>query len=117
MYGKVCSVRVKIKCEMLKEIEVITLSGVKFIHAADLHLDSPFSGLKDMPTSILKELRDSPFKAFKTIINEAISHQVDFIVLSGIYLMGKIGVSGHRSGFELKWKNSSSIRSCLYHSW
>ncbi|MFE4811253.1 exonuclease SbcCD subunit D [Peribacillus simplex] len=83
MYGKVCSARVKIKCEMLKEIEVITLSGVKFIHAADLHLDSPFSGLKDMPSSILKELRDSPFKAFKTIINEAISHQVDFIVLSG----------------------------------
>ena len=59
------------------------MSGVKFIHAADLHLDSPFSGLKDMPSSILKELRESPFKAFQTIINEAITRQVDFIVLSG----------------------------------
>ncbi|MBT2645606.1 DNA repair exonuclease [Bacillus sp. ISL-34] len=68
---------------MLKEIEVTLLSGVKFIHAADLHLDSPFSGLKDVPSSILKELRESPFKAFQTIINEAISRQVDFIVLSG----------------------------------
>lgn len=59
------------------------MSGVRFIHAADLHLDSPFSGLKDMPSSILKELREAPFKAFQTIINEAISLQVDFIVLSG----------------------------------
>ncbi|MBR8645654.1 metallophosphoesterase [[Brevibacterium] frigoritolerans] len=89
MYGKVCSAHVKIEYEILKEIEVTLLSGVKFIHAADLHLDSPFSGLKDMPSSILKELRESPFKAFQTIINEAITRQVDFIVLSGIYLMGK----------------------------
>ncbi|MFY0779855.1 DNA repair exonuclease [Peribacillus simplex] len=68
---------------MFIEIEVILLSGVRFIHAADLHLDSPFSGLKDLPSTILKELRESPFKAFQNIINEAISHQVDFIVLSG----------------------------------
>ena len=59
------------------------MSGVKFIHAADLHLDSPFSGLKDLPASILKEIRDSPFKLFKTIVNEAICRQVDFMVISG----------------------------------
>ncbi|WP_207196281.1 DNA repair exonuclease [Peribacillus sp. TH24] len=63
--------------------EVISVSSVKFIHAADLHLDSPFSGLKDMPPSLLKEIRESPFKAFQKMINEAIFHQVDFIVLSG----------------------------------
>lgn len=45
--------------------EVISVSSVKFIHAADLHLDSPFSGLKDMPPSLLKEIRESPFKAFQ----------------------------------------------------
>ncbi|MFD9624802.1 metallophosphoesterase family protein [Peribacillus muralis] len=59
------------------------MSSVKFIHAADLHLDSPYSGLKDLPSTILKELRESPFKAFQKVINEAIFHQVDFIVLSG----------------------------------
>lgn len=63
--------------------EVISVSSVKFIHAADLHLDSPFSGLKDMPPSLLMEIRESPFKAFQKMINEAIFHQVDFIVLSG----------------------------------
>lgn len=109
MYGKVCSVHVKI--EMLKEIEVILLSGVKFIHAADLHLDSPFSGLKDMPSSILKELRESPFKAFQTIINEAISRRVDFIVLSGDLFDGENRVSGHRFAFGPKWKSFSSIKS------
>ncbi|MGE7767977.1 metallophosphoesterase family protein [Peribacillus sp. NPDC096540] len=59
------------------------MSSVKFIHAADLHLDSPFSGLKDMPPTLLRELRESPFKAFQKMINEAIFHQVNFIVLSG----------------------------------
>ncbi|MGE7876415.1 metallophosphoesterase family protein [Peribacillus muralis] len=59
------------------------MSSVKFIHAADLHLDSPYSGLKGLPSTILKELRESPFKSFQNIINEAIFHQVDFIVLSG----------------------------------
>ncbi|WP_285767655.1 DNA repair exonuclease [Peribacillus sp. SI8-4] len=59
------------------------MSSVKFIHAADLHLDSPYSGLKDLPPTIVKQLRESPFKAFQKIINEAIFHQVDFIVISG----------------------------------
>lgn len=59
------------------------MSSVKFIHAADLHLDSPYTGLKDLPSRIVKELRESPFKAFQKIIHEAIFHQVDFIVLSG----------------------------------
>ena len=59
------------------------MSKVTFIHTADLHLDSPFSGLKDLPASLLKEIRDSPFKSFQKIIDQAISHHVDFILISG----------------------------------
>ncbi|MFJ7745622.1 exonuclease SbcCD subunit D [Peribacillus sp. NPDC097295] len=59
------------------------MSKVTFIHAADLHLDSPFSGLKDLPASIISEIRDSPFKSFQKIVDQAISHHVDFILISG----------------------------------
>lgn len=59
------------------------VSAVTFIHAADLHLDSPFSGLRDLPASILKDIRESPFKSFQRIVDKAICRQVDFMVLSG----------------------------------
>lgn len=59
------------------------MENIKFIHTADLHLDSPFSGLKDLPETILKEIRESPFKSFQAIVDLAICHHVDFIVISG----------------------------------
>ncbi|MGE7601943.1 metallophosphoesterase family protein [Peribacillus sp. NPDC097675] len=59
------------------------MSKVTFIHAADFHLDSPFSGLKDLPASLLKEIRESPFKSFQKIVDEAINLHVDFMVISG----------------------------------
>ncbi|MFJ7677255.1 exonuclease SbcCD subunit D [Peribacillus sp. NPDC097198] len=59
------------------------VSAVTFIHAADLHLDSPFSGLRDLPASILKDIRESPFKSFQRIVKNAICRHVDFMVISG----------------------------------
>lgn len=56
---------------------------IVFLHAADLHLDSPFTGLKSVPQAWADELRESPFKAFRSIIDTAIHHKVDFLLLSG----------------------------------
>ena len=42
---------------------------VKFIHAADLHLDSPFKGLHEMPEKLLKEVRAKFKDAFIVIFN------------------------------------------------
>ena len=56
---------------------------ITFIHAADLHLDSPFSGLKNIPEHMLEQIKESTFKAFQKIINEAIRRKVDFILLAG----------------------------------
>ena len=56
---------------------------MKFIHAADIHLDSPLSGLsayKDAPADLLRTVtRD----AFTRLVDEAIEAAVDFMVIAG----------------------------------
>lgn len=56
---------------------------MKFIHCADLHLDSPMVGLKELPSQIFKRLQDSTFEALTKIVDAAIVQGVDFVVLAG----------------------------------
>lgn len=56
---------------------------ISFIHAADLHLDSPFRGLTTIPEYIFQEVRDSTFHAFDQLVDVAITKQVDFVLLVG----------------------------------
>lgn len=59
------------------------MKKIRFIHGADLHLDSPFQGLKDLPDSLFQQVRESTFGALQTVINQAIKHRVDFVILAG----------------------------------
>lgn len=59
------------------------MKPVKFIHSADLHLDSPMTGLSHLPKSIFERLQESTFQAFRTLIDQAILHRVDFVILAG----------------------------------
>lgn len=56
---------------------------MKFIHAADIHLDSPLAGLaayKDAPADLLRTVtRD----AFTKLVDAAIEEAVDFMVIAG----------------------------------
>jgi exonuclease SbcD len=61
-----------------------------FIHAADLHLDSPFRGFEqitDIDESvreyIMGTLRNCTFTAFANIVRACVQNEVDFLVLSG----------------------------------
>ncbi|MFZ3577321.1 metallophosphoesterase family protein [Virgibacillus sp. DJP39] len=56
---------------------------ISFIHAADLHLDSPFQGLSTMPENIFKEIQSSTFVALNNLVNNAINKKVDFVLLVG----------------------------------
>ncbi|MGI8314530.1 metallophosphoesterase family protein [Halobacillus mangrovi] len=58
-------------------------SKLRFIHSADLHLDSLFKSKSHYPEELLERLRKSTFEAFERLINQAIEHQVDFILLVG----------------------------------
>jgi len=59
------------------------MSFIKFIHAADLHLDSPFVGLTHMPAKLFERVRESTFLSFSKMITCAIEEKVDFVLLSG----------------------------------
>ncbi|WP_099157343.1 metallophosphoesterase family protein [Virgibacillus ndiopensis] len=56
---------------------------ISFIHAADLHLDSPFTGLTRVPENIFKEIQESTFVALERLVETAIHKQVDFVLLVG----------------------------------
>ncbi|TGB05306.1 metallophosphoesterase family protein [Halobacillus salinus] len=56
---------------------------LRFIHSADLHLDSLFKNKRHLPTKLLEQLRESTFRAFDKLIEEAIQHRVDFVLLVG----------------------------------
>jgi len=56
---------------------------MKFLHAADLHIDSPLSGLERLPGAPVEQIRAAPRQAFRRLISLAIEEAVDFIVLSG----------------------------------
>ncbi|WP_096270366.1 metallophosphoesterase family protein [Paucisalibacillus globulus] len=56
---------------------------ISFIHAADLHLDSPFKGLSDINDTLFQEVRKSTFKALDNLVKTAIRKEVDFVLLVG----------------------------------
>lgn len=58
---------------------------MKFIHTADLHLDSPFLGLKNnvLPDELWDKVHQSTFDSFERIIDAAIGQKVDFVLLVG----------------------------------
>ncbi len=56
---------------------------MKFIHAADIHLDSPLCGLASYPNAPLQTLRSASREAFSRLIDAAIDEAVDFMVIAG----------------------------------
>lgn len=54
-----------------------------FVHAADLHLDSPFEGLRATDPSVADHLRNATFEAFERIVALCIDKRVDFLLIAG----------------------------------
>lgn len=60
------------------------MKQVKFIHAADLHLDSPFKGMEmNVSQSVWERMKQSTFESFERIVDKAIQERVDFVLLAG----------------------------------
>jgi DNA repair exonuclease SbcCD nuclease subunit len=56
---------------------------MKFIHCADVHLDTPLQGLAHYPGAPVDEIRNATRRAFEKVLNAAISEKVDFIIIAG----------------------------------
>src|SRR5665647_697938 len=59
------------------------MKAFRFMHAADLHLDSPFVGTAALPQGVRESLRQSTFSALANMVQLAIQQKVDFLVISG----------------------------------
>ena len=57
--------------------------SLKFIHAADLHLDSPMRGLGTTDPEIAETIRDASRRAFERLIDVALAENVAFVVVAG----------------------------------
>jgi DNA repair protein SbcD/Mre11 len=57
--------------------------GFSFIHAADIHLDSPMQGLSNYDGAPYEQLRSVTRKAFESLIQAALDHKVDFVIIAG----------------------------------
>jgi DNA repair protein SbcD/Mre11 len=77
---------------------------MKFLHAADLHLDSPMRGLAKHDEAPVDDLRNATRGAFNNLVDLAIEEKVAFVLLAGdlydgtwqdfstaIYLARKLG--------------------------
>lgn len=56
---------------------------MKFIHAADIHLDSPLTGLSAYADAPVEMLRSATRDAFTKLVTEALEQQIDFMVIAG----------------------------------
>ncbi len=65
------------------------MSLVRFVHAADLHLDSPFQGIAASDSTVAARLRSATFDAYERIIDLCIEEQVDALLVAGDIFDGK----------------------------
>ena len=55
----------------------------RFVHAADLHLDSPFAGVGSLRPGLDERLRDASLEAWDALVACCIDERADFLVLAG----------------------------------
>src|SRR6185369_2743883 len=54
-----------------------------FVHAADLHLDTPFASIGRAAPEIAERLRDASLGAFDALVRMAIEREAAFVVFAG----------------------------------
>jgi DNA repair exonuclease SbcCD nuclease subunit len=59
------------------------LPNFTFLHAADIHLDSPLAGLSRYDGVPADDIRRAPRAAFDRLIEAAIDRRVDFVIIAG----------------------------------
>jgi DNA repair exonuclease SbcCD nuclease subunit len=78
--------------------------GISFLHAADIHLDSPLRGLQRYEHAPVERIRGATRRAFERMIGLAVERRVDFVLIAGdlydgdwrdyntgLYLVGQLG--------------------------
>ncbi|WP_231954023.1 metallophosphoesterase family protein [Pirellulimonas nuda] len=56
---------------------------LRFVHASDLHLERPLSGLLEIPEHLHEALREAPFQAALQVFETALAENADALLLAG----------------------------------
>jgi DNA repair exonuclease SbcCD nuclease subunit len=59
------------------------MSRFTFVHAADLHLDTPFEDVGRVPAPLAQVLRDASLEAWNALVELTIARQARFLLLAG----------------------------------
>ena len=60
------------------------MAKLRFVHAADLHLDSPFQGIRsEAPGYVAETLHRATFDAYENIISLCLGERVDVLLVAG----------------------------------
>src|SRR6185312_14329804 len=87
----------------------------KFIHAADIHLDSQLKGLERYDGAPVEELRGATRQALENLVRLAIEEQVDFVLVAGDLYDGTW--QDHKTGLffsaQMTLLREAGIKVCL----
>ena len=59
------------------------MTSFRFLHAADIHLDSPLIGLSDIEGRVAERIRTATRVAFELLVEQTIEEELDFLVIAG----------------------------------
>lgn len=57
--------------------------GFRFVHAADIHIDSPLRGLSADDGVAIDRIRKAPREAFDNLVGQVIDEKADFLIIAG----------------------------------
>jgi DNA repair protein SbcD/Mre11 len=60
-----------------------SMESLRFIHAADLHLDSPFRSIGSASASLKDKLQSATLKALRRVVDHTIICKADFLIIAG----------------------------------
>ena len=94
------------------------MPGSRFVHAADLHLDSPFKGIRsEAPAHVAQLLSNATFDAYQNIIDLCLQERVDALLVAGdIYDGADRSLRAQRAFIDgLRSLDAAGIRSFVCH--
>lgn len=59
------------------------MTSFRFVHTADIHLDSPLKGLADYESGAAERIRMATREAFDNLISQVIDEDVSFVIIAG----------------------------------
>src|SRR6266699_6287425 len=59
------------------------MEHLRFVHAADLHLDSPFRGPADARLALKDRLQSATLGALERVVGHTIGAKADFLIIAG----------------------------------